>query len=89
MDTDIIFSALNILATRTSEHFRSLESNALPVTANLTTTPPLASLPLTGLGTEATFAHLQSDIVPHLAQGHTGPRYYGINCIVLVLTQGL
>jgi hypothetical protein len=78
MDSTILSDALHALSKQVAEHFKSLESDTLPVTTNLTSPPLLPDLPAAGLGTSETFAHLQSTIVPHLAQGHAGPRYYGI-----------
>jgi glutamate/tyrosine decarboxylase-like PLP-dependent enzyme len=57
-------------------HITSLQSNSLPITANLTTPIRFPPLPTTGLGTSKTWTHLSS-IVPSLAQGHAGARYYG------------
>ena len=70
-------SALNALPQLIKAHLSSLQSNSLPVTANLKSIPTLPYLPATGLGTTKTFEHLQSSILPNLAQGHAGPRYYG------------
>jgi hypothetical protein len=62
-----------------SKHRSSLRDKSLPVTANLTNTPELISLPDKGLGTRSTLDHLETSILPNLAQGHAGPRYYGFN----------
>jgi hypothetical protein len=58
-------------------HIHGLENGALPVTADLPETIDLPGLPNVGIGTSETFAHIQSSILPNLAQGHAGPRYYG------------
>jgi hypothetical protein len=68
---------LNTFHDLVKTHIFSLESNSVPVTANLeaiTSFPPLPSL---GIGTTKTFEHLQSAILLKLARGHAGPRYYG------------
>lgn len=78
MDKD--FSTLiNGLPNIIENHISSLQSNSAPVTANLHEIPSLPSLPSVGLGTAKTFSYLQSTILPSLAQGHAGPRYYGVH----------
>ena len=69
--------AVNSLSELITEHVNSLTSSSLPVTANLTTPPPLPALPNVGLGTSETLNHIRSTILPNLAQGHAGPRYFG------------
>lgn len=67
-----------------AEHQTNLQSSSTPVTANLINPPQLPSLPLIGLGTADTIAHLQRTILPNLAQGHAGPRHYGTLSSIVV-----
>ena len=76
MDDDFN-TVLNALPQLIKSHLSSVQNNSLPITANVTSIPTLPPLPTTGLGTTKTFEHLQSIILPNLAQGHAGPRYYG------------
>jgi len=69
--------ALDLLPTLIKQHRTAISTNSLPITANLASPPTLPTLPTAGLGLEQTFQHLQSSILPHLAQAHSGPRYYG------------
>jgi hypothetical protein len=77
MDDSDINTVLNALPQVIGIHVSSLLNNSLPTTANVKSIPVLPSLPSTGLGTSKTFEHLESSILPNLAQGHAGPRYYG------------
>ena len=69
--------ALQRIVGLISQHRSALPNNSLSVTANITTPPDLVALPDKGLGTSATLIHLETSILPNLAQGHAGPRYYG------------
>ena len=70
-------SCIDNLQELVKRHISALESNCLSVTANLDEIPRLPILPKDGLRTVKTLAHIQSSILPKLAEGHSGPRYYG------------
>jgi len=70
---------INTLPELIAQQQRSLNSANVPVTANINgASTDLPEIPSKGLGTFETFNHLQSAILPNLAQGHAGPRYFGI-----------
>lgn len=81
MEDDDFNTALHSLPELIRTHTSAVKSNSLPITANLecNSIPALPYLPAIGLGTAKTFEHIQSTILPNLAQGHAGPRYYGTN----------
>jgi hypothetical protein len=74
-------AALETIPELVKKHLRELDNTSTtstaPVTANLDKPPPLPCLPSHGYGITDTFRHLQSTVLPSLAQGHAGPRYYG------------
>jgi len=76
MDEDFL-AILNSFPQLVQTQLKSLIQLSHPVTANLQTSVSLPALPDTGLGTKGTFEHILKDIIPNLAQGHAGPRYYG------------
>jgi len=84
MDEDFL-AILNNLPQLVQTQLKSLVELSHPVTANIQTSLALPALPDTGLGTKTTFEHILSDIIPNLAQGHAGPRYYGITLILLYI----
>jgi hypothetical protein len=74
-------AALETIPEIVKKHLRELDytatTSSVPVTANLDKLPQLPRLPSHGYGISDTFHHLQSTVLPSLAQGHAGPRYYG------------
>lgn len=76
-----INTALESIPELVKKHLQELDittaSGSVQVTANLDKLPPLPCLPSDGYGITDTFHHLRSTILPSLAQGHAGPRYYG------------
>jgi hypothetical protein len=83
MEDEGFYKVLSEFPGLVTQHRAELRSTSTPVTANLVDPPQLPPLPSIGLGTADTIAHLQRTILPNLAQGHAGPRYYGTLVISL------
>lgn len=80
MTDDGFRKALSEFPSQVLQYQELLLSNSTPVTANVKEASlPSLPVPPIGVGTERTITHLQHSVVPNLAQGHAGPRYYGIS----------
>jgi hypothetical protein len=82
---DAFVAALHTIPELVKKHLQELENRtttSVQVTANLVKPPLLPELPANGFGVTKTFDHLQTTILPSLAQGHAGPRYYGKSSFV-------